>query len=558
MRYPWLIFHFCRSSMGAQEEAFASLDGEELLEKGVASSQQAIARSNALGGLLASNSTPDDGPASPLPPYSPSQDIKGKSKESSGFLAILSDSFRTVATNLVRAKPEPMVIAMCEVAKDGDIRHLKGFISQGVNINGQNEDGHTPLICAVRANQLDAINYLASAGADIAAKDSHSGQKKPPLFHAAECGHLSATETLINLGANIHETSWLGQPFFVEVGSSSPLPMLKLFLTHGANPNTTSNTGRSIMVDALRSGSLDRLRLLHEHGGDTNTPDITGQPPLHMALGQNRLDIIDFLLAHGADPNSVSITGKSILHSALQQKLYPLVKTLLIRGANPNVSDLMGTTFLAALVNLTPNPIPTPNSTTADEIVPDLIRLALTKGADPNQTDSWGTPLLSHVLEKGSTPLLRTFLEHRANPNTPFRDQGTLLLYALEQGRDDQALLLLKHGADPNGRDGKGRTPLMEALQGGRMDVVTALVAAGADVNLGGVVRPVVFARAMGAREVVRLLEAKGAEDVRGVAGGRLAGASVGGLGVPGAGQVGEEEEEEEEVPPAYSEANTL
>jgi ankyrin repeat protein len=549
-----LLFVY-RGSSEAQDGAFASLNGAQLLEKAVTSSQHVIARSNALGGLLASNITPLDSaqvqsPESPLSPSSACQGTKGESKASSGFLATLSDSFRAVTTNLL-AKPEPMVIAFCQTAKDGDVRHLKGFVSQGVNVNGRNEEGHTALICATRANQLDAIKYLVAAGADIAAKDTHSGQRQPPLFHAAECGHLEAAEMLMDLGANIHEVAWFNQPFFARVTDSDNLAMIEMFLDRGADPNATRNNGRTVVIDAIRSGSLDRLRLLHEHGGKITTRDITGQPPLHMALGQNRIDIIDFLLAHGADPSSTDNVGKSLLHAALQRKLYGLVKNLLIRGANPNVSDHMGTTFLATLVN---------DTTADDEMGPDLVRMVLTKGGNPNQPDSWGEPLLCRVMEKGNTKLLRAFLEHRANPNKDFRRLGTLLLYALDHGRYDHALLLLKHGADPNKADGKGRTPLLEALQMEAIPVVKELLAVGADVNLGGTVKPLQFARALGNQELVQLFLAGGAENPTRPAA-SISCSGIGGvravhfpLEPPGAGQ---SSQVEEEVPPAYSETHS-
>jgi uncharacterized protein len=164
-------------------------------------------------------------------------------------------------------------------------------------------------------------------------------------------------------------------------------------------------------------------------------------------------------------------------------------------------------------------------------------------------------------MEKGNTKLLRAFLEHRANPNKDFRRLGTLLLYALDHGRCDHALLLLKHGADPNKADSKGRTPLLEALQMEAMPVVKELLGVGADVNLGGTVKPLLFAKALGNQELVRLFLAGGAQNpTRPAASTTTSGSGIEGASAvfppepPGAGQ---SLQVEEELPPAYSEIHS-
>ncbi|GJC92803.1 ankyrin repeat protein [Colletotrichum higginsianum] len=504
-------------TVAQQDSKLSAPDGHRLLETAVKISQIVLTRSDILqvteeSSNLAIRSAANAGGAQdmadtadtadvPPPDYPTGKSGKGKSKATGQFFSSISSSFKAMTAGL-RAKPEPMVIAMCQAAKSGDVGHLKGFVSQGVNINGQNEEGYTPLICAIRANQIQAVEFLLNSGADRSAKDSFSGKKKPPLFHAAECGLVPVAELLINEGADIKERSWSGQPFFIEVANSDRLDIIKLFLVRGCDPNTAAISGRTIFIHAVQAGSLPHMKLLQEFGADVNARDITGQPTLHMALGQNRMDMISFLLEHGADPNAMDLTGSTMIVSALHRKKYDLVKLLLTRGADPNVTGIMGKGVLWTMLQ---------NKDMEEGIKVDLVRALLQRGANPNEVDNWGESIMSLVITLGNTELLRTFLTHGGNPNKKIKDD-TFLLYAIGQGRHEDAKLLLTHGADANAADGKGRTPLGEAIQSNSHALVLTLLTFGADVNKMASIRPLTMARLLQNPELTQLLIERGAQ----------------------------------------------
>ncbi|OHF00807.1 hypothetical protein CORC01_03881 [Colletotrichum orchidophilum] len=499
-------------TIAQQDARLSSSDGHGMLESAVEASQIVLTRSDILQPSdEAGQSAPDIaafagelGDAQtdePPPDYTSGTANKGKSKASGQFFTSISSSFKAMTAGL-RAKPEPMVIAMCQAAKSGDVGHLKGFVSQGVNTNGQNDEGYTPLICAIRANQMEAVKFLVKSGADRSTKDSHSGKKKPPLFHAAECGFVAVAEFLINHGFEMKERSWSGQPYFIEVANSDQLDIIKLFLRRGCDANTAAISGRTIFIHAILSGSLPHIKTLQEYGADVNARDISGQPALHMALGQNRLDIVTFLLEHGADPNAMDLTGSTMIISALHKKKYELVKTLLTRGADPNATGLMGKGILWTLLQ---------NKDMEEGIKVELIKSLLARGANPNQVDNWGESIMSLVITLGNTDLLRMFLAHGGNPNKKIKDT-TFLLYAIDQNRQEDAKVLLLHGADPNEADSKGRTPLVEALQADNYALVKAVLAHGADVNKMGQIKPLALARLLQNQETIKSLSDRGAQ----------------------------------------------
>ncbi|KAF6830285.1 ankyrin repeat protein [Colletotrichum plurivorum] len=493
-----------------QDSRLSAPDGHRLLESAIEASQVVLSRCDILDGSAEASrsatgnaaSADEDSQPGELPPdYSSGKPDKGKKKATGQFFSSLTNSFKAMTAGL-RSKPEPMVIAMCQAAKDGDVGHLKGFVAQGVNIDGQNEQGYTPLICAIRGNQLEAVEYLVTAGADKSAKDSVGGKRKPPVFHAAECGFVPIAEYLISQGANIKECSWSGQAYFIDVANCEHLDIVRLFLSRGCDPKTTSLSGRSVFIHALQNGSLPHMKLLQEYGADVNARDMTGQPGLHMALGQNRLDVVSWLLEHGADPNVNDHMGNSMIVSALHRKNYELVKMLLTRGADPNATGLMGKGVLWTMLQ---------NKDMEDGVKADLVKALLDRGADPNQTDNWGESIMSLVMTLGNIDLLRTFLAHGGNPNKRIKDD-TFLLYAIDRGRLEHAKMLLTHGADVNGADAKGRLPLTEALQIDSKPLIELLLQFGADVNKMGPVKPLALARLTGNREIAQLLTERGAE----------------------------------------------
>ncbi|KAL0935911.1 ankyrin repeat protein [Colletotrichum truncatum] len=499
-------------TLAEQDLRLSAPDGHQLLEKAAEVSQIILSRNDILGNsneaghsgidLAALDGEQTDTQPHELPPdYVPETQDKGK-KKATGLFSSLSNSFKAMTAGL-RPKPEPMVIAMCQAATDGDVGLLKGFVSQGININGQNEQGYTPLICAIRADQLSAVEFLISAGVDKTVKDSASGKRKPPLFHAAELGFVPIADYLIRKGADTKERSWSGQPYFIEVANSDQLDIIKLFLSRGCDANMVAISGRSIFTHAIQNGSLPHIKLLQEYGADINTRDAhTGQSGLHVALGQNRLDIVSWLLEHGANPNVSDYTGTTLLISALHKKQYELAKLLLTRGADPNSTGLMGKGVLWQMLQ---------NKDMDDGTRADLVSALLEKGADPNQTDNWGESIMSQVITLGNTELLRTFLAHGGNANKKVKED-TFLLYAIDRGRYEHAKMLLKHGADVNAPDNKGRVPLIEALQMDSMPFVELLLQFGADPNKTGQIKPLALARLLGNPELIQALAERGAE----------------------------------------------
>jgi ankyrin repeat protein len=110
-----------------------------------------------------------------------------------------------------------------------------------------------------------------------------------------------------------------------------------------------------------------------------------------------------------------------------------------------------------------------------------LVALLLDAGADPN--DGVTLPLAASA---GDLPVLEALRAHGANVDQAWATDGATALYAiLNWSRTpDGAVWLLDHGADPNARFAEnGETPLHAVARGWDVPLAAAMVAHGADIS---------------------------------------------------------------------------
>ncbi|KAH6895887.1 ankyrin repeat-containing domain protein [Thelonectria olida] len=493
----------------AQDQLLDATESAAVREQVHLSSQTASQTGDILSGgepksLASSSKGPLPGHGMEPPPYdsagsSSSPPVAGPSSSSSGFakgMSSLTHSLKAMTANLW-SKPDPLATAFCQAALRGDIQQMSGFLAQGANINGRNGEGNTPLGCAILANKDEAVQFLLAAGAD---KTSNSS-KLPPLFLAASVGSVKVVQLLISQGADVHQKSWTGQAYFVDVVESGNMEGIQMLLTYGASANTKNLSGRPILAQTVKKGNIDLTKLLLQHGADPNSNDISGNPMLAIAASNDNVEMVRLLLSYGAVASARLLTGNTALVDAINRRRIEIATLLLDHGADANAKDLFGNPIIVAIVKDSKLPIP-------DKAA--ISRLLLSHGANPNVADAaWSIYAICYAMETGSTELVKLLLSHGATTDKKMHTGETLLLYALDNGKIDQAKALVEHGADPNAADKKGRTPLMQAISKGNVPLIKMLRTHGADVNLGGCVSPSDLASVMKNPEIFKALGIK-------------------------------------------------
>lgn len=251
----------------------------------------------------------------------------------------------------------------------GGAQEVRARLAAGADPN-QRGLGVTPLIEAVRAPNLDAVDALLSAGADANLLDA--GGRSALMYAAAAYDDPRATaiaERLLEAGADTN----LRTP-------DGTTPLLELL---GQAPSTSA---------------LRLARTLIAAGADTNVVG-TGETPLSLALARGWLEAVDLLLASGADVNLILGDGRTaLLRAAAEGAELKVLRRLLRAPVDLNARDPEGRTALMLVAR--------------DDSPTTPIRLftLLAAGADPTLHDEAGRRALFYArqnLRLEGTPALR-------------------------------------------------------------------------------------------------------------------------------------------------------
>jgi len=171
---------------------------------------------------------------------------------------------------------------------------------------------------AIRGNNLEVVNKLIIAGADVNVRDNNS---EIPLMYAAEHGHKEIVQVLLAAGANV---------------------------------NIVNNHGVTSLMDASHNGHVEIVQMLLTAGADVNIRNNDdGLTPLMYASHDGDVEIVQMLLTAGAG-ESINIqtnwghTALMIASLMIESlKCYKeVVQVLIVAGADVNIRDNNGQTAI--------------------------------------------------------------------------------------------------------------------------------------------------------------------------------------------------------------------
>jgi uncharacterized protein len=253
-----------------------------------------------------------------------------------------------------------------------------GFVRgrQAPNDGGQ----LTPMIYAVRANDVETVKVLLAAGTDI---NQTSGYGWSPLLVATQNRYYKLGAWLLDHGADPNLPNKGGwTPLYlatdnrniesgdypVRKGDMDHLDFIKLLLDKGANVNarvkdsTETRTvftnqwldenGATAFLRASQSGDVELMKLLLAHGADPKINTVLNVSPLHVAAGigwvegityewspKATFEAVKMLIDLGLDVNLQADTGRTALHGAAHKGRNDVVQILFDHGARLDVRD---------------------------------------------------------------------------------------------------------------------------------------------------------------------------------------------------------------------------
>ena len=161
---------------------------------------------------------------------------------------------------------------------------LSKLIDKGVDINQRDKDGETPLMAAIRFDNLDNAKLLLSKNAQVNLKNKDG-------------------KTAINLVGS------LGL-------SEKTSEIIKLLVAKGSDINHQDNEGTTALGSATLSGKPAIVKALLENGANPNIVDNNGSTPIwSVCIIPNIKDakmITDLLVSHGANINTKDNQGDTL------------------------------------------------------------------------------------------------------------------------------------------------------------------------------------------------------------------------------------------------------
>src|SRR5262245_24764633 len=238
----------------------------------------------------------------------------------------------------------------------------------------------TPLVYAVRSNDLETVKVLLAAGADV---NQVTGYGWSPLLVAAQNRYYKLGAYLLDRGANPNLPNKGGwTPLYlttdnrniengdypVRKGDMDHLEFVRLLLDKGADVNarmkdsTETRTvftnqwldenGATAFLRASQSGDLALMKLLLARGADPKIATTLGVTALQVAAGigwvegityewspQDTLEAVKMLIDLGLDVNAQADTGRTALHGAAHKGRSDVVQVLADHGARLDVRD---------------------------------------------------------------------------------------------------------------------------------------------------------------------------------------------------------------------------
>jgi ankyrin repeat protein len=238
----------------------------------------------------------------------------------------------------------------------------------------------TPLVYAVRSDDLDSVKALLAAGADV---NQVTGYGWSPLLVATQNRYYKLGAYLLDHGADVNLPNKGGwTPLYlatdnrniesgdypVRKGDMDHLDFIKLLLEKGANVNarmkdsTETRTvftnqwldenGATAFLRASQSGDIVLMKLLLAHGADPKIDTVLHVTALQVAAGigwvegityewspDQTLEAVKLLLDLGLDPNAQADTGRTALHGAAHKGATAVVQVLADHGAKLDVRD---------------------------------------------------------------------------------------------------------------------------------------------------------------------------------------------------------------------------
>ena len=312
------------------------------------------------------------------------------------------------------------------------------FLEKGVDLNTQNNKGHTPFAIACG----NKFKYLTNQWLDKGLVD-------------------------------INFQDYTGKTILYWMCLSNNADMAEYLLSKGADHTITEKQGFYPIHGATHNGFIEVIKVLLKHGIDINTQSKDSTTPLYYSLGyagqKTNINLVKFLLAEGANPNIEHKNGHYPIHAAINSKDIDVLQLFIKNNEDANKTGASGTTPLYFAVNY------------IGDI--DIIDYLLEQGALPNTPVKGGFTPIYAATEKCRLDIIKKLVAKDGNIEQAIDCGDAPMSMAAYRGNLDIIKYYKDLGASINIKNKNGDMPIHEAHIGAKIEIVDYLLEQGVDIN---------------------------------------------------------------------------
>src|SRR5215216_938047 len=181
------------------------------------------------------------------------------------IFSLVAALLATPAVAQTTAKRDTRLI---DALKAGDTAAALTLLQKRLDVNLAEPDGTTALHWAVRLDDLNLVNRLIRAGANVKASNRYG---VTPIQLACLNGSASAVGRLLEGGESANATGPYGETALMVCARAGTPDAAKVLIAHGAMVDAVESwRGQTALMWAAAQGHPDMMKVLIEAGADVN------------------------------------------------------------------------------------------------------------------------------------------------------------------------------------------------------------------------------------------------------------------------------------------------
>ncbi|EAY03221.1 hypothetical protein TVAG_421090 [Trichomonas vaginalis G3] len=323
------------------------------------------------------------------------------------------------------------------------------ILNKRIDLNSANEENETPLIAAIKKDDVDLVNLLISKGSDV----NLVVNDVCPFTACVDMNSMKMIKLLEKKGLKVKNS--LKKPILIYAIEKNAETIVNYFLSKNMSVFVSDQNGRFPLYYALESGNIKIVKSLLDKKANLNQVDKSGTNGLFVAKD---FDIFSLLIEKGADVNALNKEKMPILIHSIQNLQGKFSILLINKNADFEKQFRNKTAIVHAI----------------EQKQRDVVKLLLEKECKlperifTNALESLDYEIIKLVVEKGV--------------KTDYQQKKLPILYGIESQSLELCKFLVERGFEINGTFSKKPVSFF-AFNSKNPEITKYLVSKGLDLN---------------------------------------------------------------------------